>query len=489
MPSPSPSPPPIRADFVRSIQVAEKRPIRISSRPTTPTLHASPSPKRATSQHSPSIPSVTAASPSMASTSGPATSFASSASASALPAPPSPHQAVAAEKKSSLSVPSTQSTGSFSLQVGTPSASPCPSPSPYSTPAAGTPAVTSNPVPSSPPTPPTLHLRSGHYSMQGLRAEMEDKVVLLPHPSFNAAGAATDRLPRSYFAVFDGHGGDVSAEYCRQHVHLNFLADSAFSLDPALALQRALMRTDVDFCGACRRINLLSSSGTTALCAYLQDRHLVVANVGDSRAVLVKRSAVGPGGGVIPLSSDHKPGRRDEKARIEALGGRVAVSEEDAWDSKGSASCSFLAQCFASPRPLRVFPGGLSVSRTIGDISVKSTRLITAEAELSRAELTPDDLAVVLACDGVWDVLTNQAVGDLVRRLEGTGWVGGCEGVAEAVAKEAFRKGSTDNISVVVVKLDWDGKVEEEESRGHSADSVTGSRRRRNRSSRSKERR
>ena len=50
--------------------------------------------------------------------------------------------------------------------------------------------------------------------MQGLRAEMEDKVVLLPHPLFNSTAELLDCVPRSYFAVFDGHGGDVSAEYC-----------------------------------------------------------------------------------------------------------------------------------------------------------------------------------------------------------------------------------------------------------------------------------
>ena len=157
-------------------------------------------------------------------------------------------------------------------------------------------------------------------------------------------------------------------------------------------MQRALSRTDAEFCSACRRINLLSSSGTTALCAFLCGRRLVVANIGDSRAVLVKRSAAAAGRGaaasVVALSCDHKPGRKDEKARIEALGGRVAVCEEDAWAASPSPSCSCLTSCFASSRPLRVFPGGLSVSRTVGDIGVKSMRLVIAEAELweGRAE-------------------------------------------------------------------------------------------------------
>ena len=309
----------------------------------------------------------------------------------------------------------------------------------------------------------------GHYSMQGLRAEMEDKVVLLPHPQFNRTAELLDCVPRSYFAVFDGHGGDVSAQYCAQHVHYNFLAEPAFASAPSKALHNALLRTDNEFCAACRRINLMSSSGTTALCAFIQRHTLTVANIGDSRAVLVKRS-----GTVQALSSDHKPGRKDEKARIEALGGRVAVSEEDAWTERSSSqpSCTFLSSCFPSSRPLRVFPGGLSVSRTIGDIGVKGMKLVIAEAEVWEANLhAEDDLFVVMGCDGVWDVLSNQHVADLCKKWEdkrqlqqqqqqqqssqAKGGKQPYDELAECIAKEAFKRGSSDNISVVVVKLEW----------------------------------
>jgi len=59
-----------------------------------------------------------------------------------------------------------------------------------------------------------VQLTSGHFSMQGVRPEMEDRVTMLTHPEFNqAANLAPDGQSRSFFAVFDGHGGDVSAEY------------------------------------------------------------------------------------------------------------------------------------------------------------------------------------------------------------------------------------------------------------------------------------
>ena len=296
-------------------------------------------------------------------------------------------------------------------------------------------------------------------------------MVLLPHPLFNSTAQLLDCVPRSYFAVFDGHGGDVSASYCAMHTHLNLIAEPSFASTPSKALHAALLRTDNDFCAACRRINLMSSSGTTALCAYIQRHTLTVANIGDSRAILLKRS-----GAVQPLSNDHKPGRKDERARIEALGGRVATSEEDAWTERGSSqpSCTFLASCFPSTRPLRVFPGGLSVSRTIGDIGVKGMKLVIAEAEVWEADLRADeDALVVMACDGVWDVLSNQHVAEVCRKWEDKrtqqqaqqqgqqqgkgGKHGGAvyDELAEAIAKEAFKRGSTDNISVLVVKLDW----------------------------------
>lgn len=294
-----------------------------------------------------------------------------------------------------------------------------------------------------------LIVSSGHYSMQGIRAEMEDKVVTLAHPAFNELGDIDDSVNRSFFAVFDGHGGDVSAEYCRQHVHLNLLSDSAFMSDCAAALKSALVRTDVEFCAACRRIHLVSSSGTTALCAFIRNNQLSVANIGDSRGILVRKT------GVQAVSDDHKPGRADERSRIEQCGGHVGVTEEEA-NSGRLPKCLFFSQCFPSSRPLRVFPGGLSVSRTIGDISMKTTGLIIAQPEMFEATLSEDDMFLILACDGVWDVLANSTVADLCRK---NAHIQDMDELARVVAKEAFKRGSTDNISVVVVKLDWSKKL------------------------------
>lgn len=313
---------------------------------------------------------------------------------------------------------------------------------------------------------PCVGCHSGHYSMQGVRNEMEDKVTLLTHPQFNEllstqihADKPTkqiiDLTNRSYYGVFDGHGGDVSAEYCHQHVHVNLMNDSNYPLDSCAALKYALLKTDNDFCNACRRINLSTSSGTTALTAYIECDLLIVGNIGDSRGVLCRS------GRAVPVSSDHKPDRPDEQKRIEQLGGRVAATEDQIHNTYNqlqstptpsknrSYVCMCMQQLHQQNKPLRVFPGGLSVSRTIGDISMKATRMVSNQPEMYVTHLTSNDTFLILACDGVWDVIDNQHAVNVVQKYLKS--IADVDHAAKQLAKEAYRKGSTDNITVIIV--------------------------------------
>lgn len=129
-------------------------------------------------------------------------------------------------------------------------------------------------------------------------------------------------------------------------VGVSSCSDGSFGRDPVAALRNAVLKTDADFCAACRRIHLVTSSGTTAIAAYIEDDLLVVANVGDSRGVLCRNGkAVAVSGTLVRFcldflppwrssvadslcaaacgSVDHKPGRADEKERIESHGGKV----------------------------------------------------------------------------------------------------------------------------------------------------------------------
>ena len=100
-------------------------------------------------------------------------------------------------------------------------------------------------------------------------------------------------------------------------------------------------------------------------------------------------------------------------------------------------------------------------------------KLVIAEAEVWEADLRcAEDQFIILACDGVWDVLSNQHVADLCKKWDDKQQQqqqqGATKGgkqqqqqqrvydeLAECIAKEAFKRGSSDNISVVVISLDW----------------------------------
>lgn len=161
--------------------------------------------------------------------------------------------------------------------------------------------------------------------------------------------------------------------------------------------------------------------GTTALALVLSAGTLTVAHAGDTRAVLAV-----VGGGAVRLSVDHRPSRPDELARIEASGGLVLTSS-------GTARVN----------------GILAVSRSLGDRDLKA--FVIADPEVATRPLTPVDEFVVVASDGVWDVLSDEAAVAAV----GGALAGGCAPTAAAsvLVRLAYSMGSKDDISALVVDL------------------------------------
>jgi len=131
-------------------------------------------------------------------------------------------------------------------------------------------------------------------------------------------------------------------------------------------------------------------SGTTAIVALVHNNKLFVANVGDSRCVLCRNGAS------LDLSVDHKPEDEIEKNRIEAAGAKVT--------DDGRVN------------------GGLNLTRALGDHTYKQNKdippeeqAITALPDITETELTKDDDFMVLACDGIWNVMTSDEVIDFVK--------------------------------------------------------------------------
>eukprot|EP00929_Paragymnodinium_shiwhaense_P041287 TRINITY_DN21466_c0_g1_i1.p1 TRINITY_DN21466_c0_g1~~TRINITY_DN21466_c0_g1_i1.p1 ORF type:complete len:435 (+),score=106.39 TRINITY_DN21466_c0_g1_i1:140-1444(+) len=139
----------------------------------------------------------------------------------------------------------------------------------------------------------------------------------------------------------------------------------------------------------CTAVSILLTPGSELICA----------NAGDSRAVLCRK------GKALPLSQDHKPNSRGEKMRIEAAGGSVVEMSRP------------------GGRPMFRVNGNLNLSRSIGDLAFKTRtdlrphdQVICCVPDIIVERVTPDDEFMVLACDGIWDVKSNQEVCKFFRQ-------------------------------------------------------------------------
>uniref|UniRef100_A0AAQ5X954 Protein phosphatase 1G n=1 Tax=Amphiprion ocellaris TaxID=80972 RepID=A0AAQ5X954_AMPOC len=132
-----------------------------------------------------------------------------------------------------------------------------------------------------------------------------------------------------------------------------------------------------------------SDSGTTAVVALIRGKQLIVANAGDSRCVVSER------GKAVDMSYDHKPEDEVELARIKNAGGKVTMD--------GRVN------------------GGLNLSRAIGDHFYKRNKTLPPEEQMISAmpdvkvlTLNEDHDFMVIACDGIWNVLSSQEVVDFI---------------------------------------------------------------------------
>lgn len=271
-------------------------------------------------------------------------------------------------------------------------------------------------------------LQVGLADTVGRRPSMEDEIIVARHRT-------PDGTHFCLFAVCDGHGGDRVSQFVAKRwpaLLFGFLDQSVSTTrstdDEKL---RYALRESVAACNDRIHADLLRSPqarldiGTTLCALLVVDRcRLYTINVGDSRAL-----GVTPNGGLwrsAALTLDHRPGRLDERQRIDALGGFVL--NHDGVD--------------------RVM-GNLAVSRALGDFHL--TPYVSGEPTITGAlTLDADVAALVLCCDGVTDVLSDEQIAALVGAACAQA---NAEAGAATVRNAAFQAGSGDNISVVVIDL------------------------------------
>ncbi|KAI3907259.1 hypothetical protein MKW92_005144 [Papaver armeniacum] len=293
-------------------------------------------------------------------------------------------------------------------------------------------------------------LSHGSVSLCGRRREMEDTVTIIPglinlnrrwnHDyGFNVDDGVME-WKYDFFAVYDGHGGSGVADVCRDQLHRVLVNEmescDGNEIDWENVMVSCFMKMDDAVSGEGVENEEIKSIGSTAVVALISTDQIIVANCGDSRAVLSR------GGTPIPLSRDHRPDRTDEMERVEAAGGRVIN-----WNG------------------YRVL-GVLATSRSIGDHYLKP--YVISVPEVTVTSRTESDEFVILASDGLWDVMPNDMACNIARKcLEGkiarkfassaspssSGHTGNAALAAAVLAELAIAKGSKDNISVVVVEL------------------------------------
>lgn len=241
----------------------------------------------------------------------------------------------------------------------------------------------------------------------------------------------------SLFCVFDGHGGKsmsaaVSARFAK-HMRDGLekhVATSGGSMTSVESLKAALpdlfVSLDKDLHSQVMA-GTLEESGTTAVTVFVTPTHIICANSGDSRAILVT------GGKVEKLSDDHKPTNPMERDRIYAAGGLVSMERVD---------------------------GDLAVSRAFGDFRYKETAGV--EWKKQKVSVEPDfmvyprrrdqDEFIIVACDGIWDVFSNEEVGTKTRALAKFG--ADDKTIAEFLIDDALVRNSRDNMSVICVRME-----------------------------------
>lgn len=318
-------------------------------------------------------------------------------------------------------------------------------------------------TPSSPEVSTTTHLEKhyahgftlevGSCAIQGRRPYMEDRRTIIEDLRDMMSQAGKEHSPNgagercSFFAVFDGHGGQLASTFASGYLHKNLVKSAHFPHDPIRALEEACEITDREF--AEKYQSATSQDGTTACMVLIMGQRLYVANVGDSRAVLCRK------GKAVALSDDHKPDKPSEKKRIEDSGGVV---------KKGSF--------FNIPMgPFRVYQGdgmrgGLAVSRALGDTFYKDPKrpamewLVSAIPEIKEESLQPGaDEFFIVASDGFWDVFSNENAVLLTRELLQKKELSLAD-VAQTLTAKAFSRESLDNITVVIVRFISDGTME-----------------------------
>jgi protein phosphatase 1L len=249
-------------------------------------------------------------------------------------------------------------------------------------------------------------------SFKGMRPANEDRHTVILRQQLNK--------PIDIFGVYDGHGGSHVSTILSQIMPTLFANEQViYPLTKTCANKICAV---VQKYLATKCSNKSSECGSTCLMVFHTNNQLSVLNVGDSRAVMGSIAHTN----AKQLTEDHKPANPREKQRITQQGGVVYFDGLD-WRVEN-----------------------LSLSRAFGDTTSKYTSPVP---DIYNYKLSPSDKFVILACDGLWDVMDTQTAVNFVFHFcfdKDHKRINDKLNIAEKLAEYALSLGSSDNVSVIV---------------------------------------
>lgn len=241
-----------------------------------------------------------------------------------------------------------------------------------------------------------------------------------------------------FYLVCDGHDGVACSEFVVARLPEAVLTHPKFGSDLKMAIGDAINTIEREWFEHIAKIDNYSGGTTLVLAIFVRDK-LCVANVGDSEAVLCR------GANAIAMTAVHNTKKnKQELERVARAGGHIRKNR------------------LAHP----VYPRGvsLSVSRSIGDASFKSLEFtggkksgLICEPFIRIERLSMSDEFIILACDGLWDVINHTMAVSIARKVADTQRKAGKEVDWKFVARElcdyALMQGARDNITVLIIGI------------------------------------
>lgn len=254
-----------------------------------------------------------------------------------------------------------------------------------------------------------------YTSVKGRRISNEDRHnVILNLNNLN------DKVsPINLLSIYDGHGGSRVSEfleknlplyYCLPEVEIPFSKEYHYKIFDIL--QKRILENKYGYTmGSTCLLNIIYK--------YKNEYHMNIVNLGDSRLVIIYKNGLNK-----QITEDHKPDNMNEINRIQNMGGEIYNDTE--------GTCRI---------------GDLSVSRAFGDGD--NAPYISQKPDVYYKKITEQTAFVVMGCDGLWDVINNDELFLLLEKYKNNS----DKNLASCLANEALIRGSTDNISVIVIEF------------------------------------